>query len=76
MRFSIECDCGDVIDADNKEEAIKIFCEKHNFPLPNTFKKRNDYALWLKLSEDSPCYMLPEFLATYTKPLVEVRDSL
>lgn len=35
--------------------------------IPEDIKKRNDYALWLKLSEESPCYMLPEFLATYTK---------
>lgn len=52
MRFSIECDCGDVIDADNKEEAIKIFCEKHNFPLPNTFLNNDEsYAEEFEIKE-------------------------
>ena len=45
MNFEIFCNCGDEIKADNKEEAIKIFCRKHNFPLPNTFPKGdNSYA--------------------------------
>lgn len=35
--------------------------------IPTNLKKRNDYALWLKLSEHATCYMLPEYLATYVR---------
>lgn len=28
-------------------------------------KKRNDYALWLKVIQKCPCYLLPEILAKY-----------
>lgn len=35
--------------------------------IPEDIKKRNDYALWLKLSERATCFVLPEFLATYVK---------
>lgn len=35
--------------------------------IPNTIKKRNDYALWLKLSEKADCHALPETLSYYRK---------
>ena len=35
--------------------------------IPNDIYKRNDYALWLKISEKSPCYCLSECLAYYKK---------
>ena len=58
MRFHIECDCGDIINAENKDEAIKLFCKKHNFPLPNSFQKRNDYAEEYKIEEVDDDYNL------------------
>ncbi len=30
-------------------------------------KKNNDYAMWLKIIEKTPCYRLPECLSTYVK---------
>lgn len=30
-------------------------------------KKRNDYAMWLKINETHPCYLYPEILARYRK---------
>ena len=33
--------------------------------IPNGIKKRNDYALWLKLSEKSTCYSLNKCLTLY-----------
>jgi len=36
IKYRIECDCGDTIEAKNEEEAIKQFLKKHNFPLPYT----------------------------------------
>ena len=38
-----------------------------NLSIPNTIEKRNDYALWLKLSEKCDCYCLNEKLAFYRK---------
>lgn len=35
--------------------------------IPNDIYKRNDYALWLKLSEKSKCYLLDDTLAIYRK---------
>lgn len=35
--------------------------------IPNELKKRNDYALWIKLSEKCDCYYLDEPLARYRK---------
>lgn len=35
--------------------------------IPNTIRKRNDYALWLKLSEKANCYALQETLSYYRK---------
>lgn len=35
--------------------------------IPETIKKRNDYALWLKLSEKTHCYAYPKVLANYRK---------
>ena len=35
--------------------------------IPVSIKKRNDYALWLKLSEKADCYCLAEVLAKYRK---------
>ena len=42
MKFEIFCNCGDDIEAETEEEAIKIFCRKHNFPLPNKFPKNDE----------------------------------
>lgn len=44
MKFEIYCNCGDEIYADDVEEAIWIFCNKHNFPQLNSFADRPDYA--------------------------------
>ncbi len=33
--------------------------------IPETILKRNDYALWIKLSEKTDCYVLPEILASH-----------
>lgn len=38
-----------------------------NLCIPNDIFKRNDYALWLKLSEKSKCYLLNEKLSLYNK---------
>lgn len=35
--------------------------------IPISILKRNDYALWLKLSEKAPCYTLKESLSFYRK---------
>lgn len=35
--------------------------------IPDNILKRNDYALWLKVSEKEPCYLLKEKLAFYRK---------
>ena len=35
--------------------------------IPEDIKKRNDYALWLKLSERVDCYFLHEILSKYRK---------
>lgn len=35
--------------------------------IPVSILKRNDYALWLKLSERAPCYLINECLASYRK---------
>lgn len=38
-----------------------------NLAIPEDIKKRNDYALWLKLSERTDCYFLNQNLAYYRK---------
>ena len=38
-----------------------------NLQIPEDIKKRNDYALWLLVSQKSPCYLLDEFLAFYSE---------
>lgn len=38
-----------------------------NLSIPTTIKSRNDYALWLKLSEKTNCYLFNEVLAKYRK---------
>lgn len=35
--------------------------------IPDDIKKRNDYALWLKLSTKADCYLLPDVLAHYRR---------
>ncbi len=35
--------------------------------IPNAIYKRNDYALWIKLSEKTKCYRLKKVLASYRK---------
>ena len=35
--------------------------------IPDDIEKRNDYALWLKISEKEPCHIMPEYLGTYVK---------
>ena len=52
MKFEIFCNCGDNIEANNEQEAIKLFCEKHNFPLPNTFPNNDEsYAEEFEIKE-------------------------
>lgn len=34
--------------------------------IPNSIRKRNDYALWLLISEKCSCYLLNEALASYS----------
>lgn len=36
-----------------------------NLSIPKEIRKRNDYALWLKISEITPCYFLNDVLADY-----------
>ena len=38
-----------------------------NLEIPNNISKRNDYALWLKISEVEKCYFLFEKLACYRR---------
>lgn len=38
-----------------------------NLQIPDTILKRNDYALWLKISENADCFCLNEYLAMYRK---------
>lgn len=38
-----------------------------NLQIPDTILKRNDYALWLKISENADCFCLNECLAMYRK---------
>lgn len=38
-----------------------------NLSIPDTILKRNDYALWIKLSERTKCYRLNKVLASYRK---------
>ena len=38
-----------------------------NLQIPNTIYKRNDYALWLKLSEKACCHHLDKVLTSYRK---------
>lgn len=38
-----------------------------NLSIPDDIKKRNDYALWLKLSEKTPCFALNKTLSHYRK---------
>ncbi len=35
--------------------------------IPNSIMKRNDYALWIKLSEKADCYRLKKVLASYRR---------
>ena len=49
---------------------LTVMYKKSLFPdlqIPNDIYKRNDYALWLKLSERADCYLLDELLAKYRK---------
>ena len=43
--------------------------------IPTSILKRNDYALWLKLSERSSCYVLPEILASYRKRATSISSG-
>lgn len=38
-----------------------------NLQIPDSILKRNDYAMWLKISEISNCYCLNKYLAMYRK---------
>ena len=49
---------------------LTVMYNKSIFPdlsIPQDIAKRNDYALWLKLSEKAPCYVLKECLGTYVR---------
>lgn len=49
---------------------LTVMYKKSLFPdlqIPNDIKKRNDYALWLRISEKSKCFLLNEKLAFYRK---------
>ena len=49
---------------------LTVIYRKNLFPdlrIPNDIYKRNDYALWLKLSERADCYLLDEVLAEYRR---------
>lgn len=49
---------------------LTVMYKKSIFPdlkIDESIMKRNDYALWLKLSEKADCYCLSEYLATYNK---------
>lgn len=47
---------------------ITVIYKKSIYPnlmIPETILKRNDYALWIKLSEKADCYVLPDILASH-----------
>lgn len=47
---------------------LTVMFKKDLYPdlqIPDTIIKRNDYALWIKISERSNCYLLDECLAYY-----------
>ena len=47
---------------------LTVMFKKDIYPdlsIPDTIYKRNDYALWLKLSERTNCYLLNETLSLY-----------
>lgn len=49
---------------------LTVMYRRDLFPdlqIPNTIKKRNDYALWIRLSERSNCYFLKKVLAKYRR---------
>ena len=49
---------------------LTVMYKKSLFPdlsIPQDIAKRNDYAIWLKLSEKAPCYILNECLGTYVR---------
>jgi len=49
---------------------LTVVYKKSLYPdlqIPNDIYKRNDYALWLKLSEKADCYLLDEVLSKYRR---------
>ena len=47
---------------------LTVMYKKEAYPklsIPDDLKKRNDYALWIKLSEKADCYSLPMILASH-----------
>lgn len=49
---------------------LTVMYKKDIYPdlsIPNTIYKRNDYALWIKISEKANCYRLNKVLASYRK---------
>lgn len=49
---------------------LTIMYKRELYPdleIPDSIKKRNDYALWIKLSEKANCYRLKKVLASYRK---------
>ena len=49
---------------------LTVMYKKNIYPdlqIPFDILKRNDYALWLKLSEREPCFLLKEILARYRR---------
>ncbi len=57
-KFMHYCYCG----------CLSVMYKRSIYPdlaIPNNIKRRNDYALWLKLSEKTNCYLLNEILCFY-----------
>lgn len=51
---------------------LTVMYKREVFPdleIPNSIAKRNDYALWIKLSEKTNCYRLKKVLASYRRTL-------
>ena len=49
---------------------LTVMYERKIYPdlqVPSDIKKRNDYALWLKISEKADCHLLDETLAFYRR---------
>ena len=57
---------------------LTVMYKRNIYPdlqIPNTILKRNDYALWLKLSEKADCFTLQESLSFYRKRVSSVSSG-